>query len=139
VVLNDSWTLRKILEETRTIAVVGLSANLARPSYIVAKYMLDRGYRIIPVNPAYTEVMGLTCYPSLNDIPEPVDMVNCFRRPTEIMPVAESAIAIGAKTLWMQVGVVNEAAAEKARAAGLAVVMDRCLKVEYARLFGGLN
>jgi predicted CoA-binding protein len=101
--------------------------------------MLDHGYRVFPVNPTYAEVLGQKCYKSLRDIPQPVDMVDCFRRSAEIMPIAEDAIAIGAKTLWMQLGVVNQAAANLAEAAGLQVIMDRCVKIEYARLFGGLN
>ena len=131
--------LRRILAENKTIAVVGLSANWHRPSNFAAKYMQDHGYRIIPVNPMYDEVLGETCYPSLEDIPEPVDMVDCFRRSDDIPPLAEQAISIGAKCLWMQIGVVNQAAAATATAAGLDVVMDRCVKIEHARIFGGLN
>ena len=130
--MNDIPTLRRILKDNRVIAVVGLSAKWHRPSYSVAKYMLDHGYRVIPVNPSYQEVLGQKCYPSLRDIPEKIDIVDCFRRSAEIMPVAEDAIAVGAKVLWMQIGVINEAAAEKARKAGLEVVMDRCIKIEYA-------
>jgi len=137
--LDDIQTLRRILRETHSIAVVGLSAHWYRPSYFAAKYMQDHGYRIFPVNPAYPEVLGEKCYASLSDIPEPVDMVDCFRRSSEIVPIAADAIAIGARTLWMQLGVINEQAAAMARAAGLQVVMDRCVKIEYARLFGGLN
>jgi predicted CoA-binding protein len=137
--MDDIPTLRRILRETKTIAVVGLSAQWHRPSYFAAKYMLDHGYRVIPVNPTYAEVLGQKCYKSLRDIPQPVDMVDCFRRSAEILPIAEDAIAIGAKTLWMQLGVVNQAAANLAEAAGLQVIMDRCVKIEYARLFGGLN
>lgn len=136
---DDIQTLRRILRETKTIAVVGLSAHWYRPSYFAAKYMMDHGYRIIPVNPAYDEVLGQKCYKSLRDIPEPVDMVDCFRRAQEIVPLAQDAVAIGAKTLWMQLGVVNHEAARIAEAAGLQVVMDRCVKIEHARLFGGLN
>jgi len=135
----DIPTLRRILKENHVIAMVGLSANWYRPSFFAAKYMLDHGYRVIPVNPAYQEVLGHKCYPSLKDIPAKVDIVDCFRKSEEIVPLAEDAIAIGAKALWMQIGVVNEAAADKARKAGLDVVMDRCVKIEYARLFGGLN
>ncbi|MBA2690797.1 MAG: CoA-binding protein [Burkholderiales bacterium] len=137
--MDDTQTLRNILEQTRVIAVVGLSANPQRPSHSVAQYLLANGYQIIPVNPAYNEVLGQKCYASLTDIPQPVDMVDCFRRSTEILPIAEAAIAIGAKTLWMQIGVVNEAAAEKARAAGLQVVMDRCIKIDHARLCRGVK
>ena len=137
--MDDIPTLRRILKESHVIAMVGLSANWYRPSYFAAKYMLDHGYRVIPVNPSYQEVLGQKCYPSLRDITEKVDIVDCFRRSEEIMPLAGDAIAIGAKVLWMQIGVINAAAAEKARNAGLDVVMDRCVKIEYARLFGGLN
>lgn len=137
--MDDISTLRRILKNNHTIAVVGLSANWWRPSYFAAKYMQEHGYRIVPVNPAYEEVLGEKCYPTLKDIPFKVDMVDCFRKSAEIPPLAEDAIAIGARTLWMQLGVVNEAAAASARAAGLDVVMDRCVKIEHARLFGGLN
>jgi predicted CoA-binding protein len=137
--MDDIPTLRRILRNGRTIAVVGLSANWYRPSYFAAKYMQEHGYRIIPVNPAYQEVLGEKCYPSLRDVPEKIDMVDCFRKSAEIPAIAEDAIAIGAKTLWMQLGVVNEAAALRAQEAGLDVVMDRCVKIEHARLFGGLN
>jgi predicted CoA-binding protein len=137
--MDDISTLRRILRETKTIAVVGLSAHWHRPSYFAAKYMMDHGYRVIPVNPSYDEVLGQKCYKSLRDITEPVDMVDCFRRSAEIVPIAEDAIAICAKTLWMQLGVVNHEAARLAEAAGLQVVMDRCVKIEHARLFGGLN
>jgi len=137
--MDDINTLRRILRESRVLAVVGLSANWVRPSYFAAKYMLEHGYRIIPVNPQYTEVLGQKCYPSLRDIPEKVDLVDVFRKTAEVMPVAEDAIAIGAKVLWQQLGVKNGEAAEKARAAGLDAIMDRCVKIEHGRLFGGLN
>lgn len=137
--MDDIPTLRRILKDNHVIAMVGLSANWYRPSFFAAKYMLDHGYRVIPVNPSYTEVLGQKCYPALRDIPEHVDMVDCFRKSAEIGPLAADAIAIGAKALWMQIGVINEAAADAARKAGLDVVMDRCVKIEYARLFGGLS
>ena len=136
---NDIPTLHRILRENRVIAVVGLSANWYRPSYFAAKYMMEHGYSIIPVNPAYAEVLGQKCYASLRDIPGKVDIVDCFRKTEDIMPIAEDAIAIGAKVLWQQLGVRNEEAARKAEAAGLDTVMDRCVKIEHARLFGGLN
>ena len=138
-IVDDIAGLRRILAESRTLAVVGLSAQWHRPSYFAAKYMRDHGYRIIPVNPRYTEVLGETCYPSLKAVPEPVDVVDCFRKSEEIPAIADDAIAIGAKVLWQQLGVKNEAAAAKARAAGLETVMDRCVKIEHGRLFGGLN
>ena len=137
--MDDIPTLRRILKENHVIAMVGLSANWYRPSYFAAKYMLDHGFRVIPVNPSYQEVLGQKCYPTLRDILEKVDIVDCFRPSDEIMPIAEDAIAIGAKVLWMQLGMINEAAAERARKAGLEVVMNHCVKIEYARLFGGLN
>jgi uncharacterized protein len=136
---TDINTLRRILRDCKTIAVVGLSANWYRPSFFAAKYMQEHGYRIIPVNPSYPEILGEKCYASLNDIPEKVDMVDCFRKSSEIEPIAGQAIAIGAKVLWMQLGVMNEKAAEKAHKAGLEVVQDRCVKIEHGRLFGGLN
>lgn len=135
----DVQLLRRIYKENHVIAVVGLSANWYRPSYFAAKYMMDHGYRVIPVNPQYREVLGQKCYPTLEDIPEKVDIVDCFRKSGEIPGLCEQAIAIGAKVLWMQIGVINEGAARRAREAGLEVVMDRCVKIEYARLFGGLN
>lgn len=137
--IDDIAGLRHLLANTRSIAVVGLSGNWNRPSYFAAKYMLERGYTIIPVNPMYEEVLGQRCYPNLRAIPQPVDMVDVFRKPDEVLPVAEDAIAIGAKSLWLQLGVINHEAVARAEAAGLAVVMDRCVKIEFARLFGGLG
>ncbi len=137
--MEDIATLRRILEECRTIAVVGLSNKWHRPSYFAAKYMQKHGYRIIPVNPAYEEVLGERCYPDLKSIPEQVDMVDIFRRPEEVPPLVEDAIAIGARCLWLQIGVIHDEAAARARAAGLDVVQDRCVKIEHGRLFGGLN
>ena len=138
---TDIPTLRRLLDDSRRIAVVGISAEWHRPSYFVGKYLLEHGYTMIPVNPKYREVLGQPCYPSLTAARDAgaIDMVDCFRKAEDIGPLAEEAIAIGAKTLWMQLGVVNDAAAEKARAAGLDVVMDRCVKIEHGRLFGGLN
>jgi predicted CoA-binding protein len=135
----DIPTLRRILRTSKTIAMVGLSANWYRPSFFAAKYLMDHGYRVIPVTPAYEEVLGERCYPSLTDLPEPVDVVDCFRKPEEIPALARPAVEIGAKVLWMQLGLVNEVAARTALAGGLEVVMDRCMKIEYARLFGGLG
>jgi predicted CoA-binding protein len=138
-IVDDIAGLRRILAHSRTLAVVGLSAQWYRPSYFAAKYMQDHGYRIIPVNPRHAEVLGEKCYPDLRSIPEPVDIVDCFRKSPEIPPLAEDAIAIGAKVLWMQLGIVNQEAAQRAVAAGLDVVMNRCVKIEHARLLGGLN
>ena len=137
--MDDTQTLRRILKQTRVIAIVGLSADWYRPSYFAAKYMQEHGYRVIPVNPKYESILGEKCYKSLRDIPEPVDMVDVFRKTQDVGPVADDAIAIGAKVLWQQLGVKNEAAAQKARAAGLEAVLDRCVKIEHGRLFGGLN
>ena len=137
--MDDINTLRRILKENRVIAVVGLSADWFRPSYFAAKYMQEHGYRVIPVNPKYPEILGEKCYKSLRDIPEKVDIVDVFRKSADVMPVAEDAIAIRARVLWQQLGVRNEAAAAKARAAGLDAVMDHCVKIEHGRLFGGLN
>jgi len=138
-VSDDIPTLRRILKTCRTIAVVGLSAQWHRPSFFAAKYMQEHGYRIVPVNPRYPEVLGERCYASLRDIPHPVDMVDVFRATDEVGPVADDAIAIGAKCLWQQLGVRNLEADARARAAGLDSVMNRCVKIEHARLFGGLH
>lgn len=137
--MDDINSLRRILRESRVLAVVGLSADWYRPSYFAAKYMLEHGYRVIPVNPKYDSILGQRCYKSLRDIPEKVDLVDIFRKTQDVMPIAEDAIAIGARVLWQQLGVKNDAAAAKARAAGLQAVMDRCVKIEHGRLFGGLN
>ncbi|HEX6792603.1 MAG TPA: CoA-binding protein [Casimicrobiaceae bacterium] len=138
-IVDDIAGLRRILARSRTLAVVGLSAQWYRPSHFAAKYMQDHGYRIIPVNPRYDEVLGEKCYPDLRAIGEPVDLVDCFRRSQDIPPIADAAIAIGAKVLWMQLGVVNDEAAQRASDAGLDVVMNRCVKIEHARILGGLN
>ncbi len=137
--MSDIPTLRRILAETKVIAVVGLSADWFRPSFFAAKYMQEHGYRIVPVNPKYPEILGEKSYPSLKDIPHKVDMVDCFRKAVDILPLAQDAIAIGAKVLWQQLGVENKEADALARAAGLDSVMDRCVKIEHARLFGGLG
>lgn len=129
----------RILQAARTIAMIGLSANPFRPSHFAAIYMLANGYRVIPVNPREREILGQPCYASLRDIPEPVDLVDVFREPSALPAIAEEAIAIGAKVLWMQLGVIHEGAAARARDAGLQVVMDACVKIEHARFFGGLN
>jgi len=136
---DDINTLRRILHNSKTIAVVGLSADWFRPSFFAAKYMQEHGYRVIPVNPKYPEILGEKCYKSLRDIPGKVDIVDVFRKTADVMPIAEDAIAIGAKVLWQQLGVQNEAAAAKAQAAGLETVVNRCVKIEHGRLFGGLN
>ena len=132
--MSTDDTLRRILKNCKTIAVVGLSAEWHRPSYFAAKYMQEQGYHIIPVNPKHESILGERCYARLEDIPEPVDMVDVFRRPEDVPPIAASAVAIGAKCLWQQLGVASQEADTVARAAGLDSVMDRCVKVEHARL-----
>jgi len=136
---DDSEKTRRILRENRTIAVVGLSAQWNRPSYFAAKYMQEHGYRVIPVNPTYDTILGEKCFKSLREVPGKVDIVDCFRRSAEIPAIAEDAIAIGAKVLWMQLGVTNAQARRRAEAAGLEVVEDRCVKIEHGRFFGGLG
>ncbi len=126
-----------ILRKYRTIAVVGLSSRPDRPSYGVARYLQQQGYRIIPVNPREREVLGEKAYPDLCSVPEPVEVVDIFRRPRNVPRVVAEAIAIGAKAVWMQLGIVHEAAARRAREAGLAVVMDRCMAVEHRKLGEG--
>jgi predicted CoA-binding protein len=138
-IVDDIAGLRRILAQTRSLAVVGLSANWYRPSYFAAKYMQDHGYRVVPVNPTYSDVLGQPCYPALSVIPGEVDMVDCFRKAEERVPLAQEAVAIGAKVLWMQLGIRNDDAARIASDAGLDVVMDRCVKIEHARILGGLN
>jgi uncharacterized protein len=139
LVLPTAAERLEILKNYKNIAVVGLSPNPYRPSHFVAIYMQAEGYNLIPVNPAATEIMGRKCYPSLGDIPEPVDIVDVFRKPSDVPPLVDDAIAIGAKVLWLQLGVIHEEAARRAQAAGLQVVMDKCIKIEHARFFGGLN
>jgi predicted CoA-binding protein len=136
---TDIRTLRRILHDYRRVAMVGLSTDWYRPSNFAAKYLLDRDFEVIPVNPKYDEILGQKCYPDLASIPGPVDIVDLFQRADRVPPFVDQAIEIGAKVVWMQLGIVNEEAAQKARGAGLEVVMDRCMKIEYARLYGGLN
>ena len=136
---HDVATLRRILRICRTIAVVGLSADWFRPSHFAASYLQGKGYRIVPVNPKYPEILGERAYARLEDIPFPIDMVDVFRKPADLPPIAASAVAIGAKCLWQQLGVANAEADAIARTGGLDSVMDRCVKIEHARLFGGLH
>ena len=128
-----------ILRRARTIAVVGLSNKRFRPSYGVAEYMKRAGYRIIPVNPGQPEIMGETCYPDLDSVPGPIDIVDIFRRSEFVPEIVEAAIRKGAKAIWMQEGVIHEEAARRAEEAGIAVIMDRCLKVEHARYVGRMH
>jgi predicted CoA-binding protein len=137
--MTDIKDLRRILIDYKRVAIVGLSADWSRPSNFAAKYLIDHGFEVIPVNPKYDEILGQKCYPDLESIPTPVDVVDLFQRVDRIPPFVDQAIKIGAKVVWMQLGIIHEEAAQKARDAGLEVVMDRCMKIEYARLFGGLN
>ena len=139
--MDDINTLRRLLRDNHVIAVVGLSGDWFRPSYFAAKYLQEHGYRIVPVNPRYASrsILGERCYAGLREITDKVDVVDVFRKTEDVPPIAEDAIAIGARVLWQQIGVKNEAAAARARAAGLETVMDRCMKIEHGRLFGGLN
>jgi predicted CoA-binding protein len=132
-------TLRRILRECRTVAVVGLSPEWHRPSHFAAKYLQEHGYRVIPVNPRSDKILGERCYASLLEIPEPVDMVDVFRRTADVLPIAQQAVQIKARCLWQQIGVLNLEADKVVRAAGLDSVMDRCVKIEHARIFGGLH
>ncbi|MGI9270597.1 MAG: CoA-binding protein [Woeseiaceae bacterium] len=132
--MTDTESLRRILTDYKRVAIVGLSADESRPSNSVGKYLLEHGFEVIPVNPKYAEVLGQTCYPDLASIPTPVDIVDLFQRAERVPPFVDDAIAIGAKVVWMQLGIVHEEAAQKARAAGLEVIMDRCIKIEHARL-----
>ena len=126
--------IRRILEDSKTIAVVGLSPKPQRPSHQVVRYLMEAGYTIIPVNPGHDTILGLPCYPDLRAIPMQVDMVDIFRRSEAVLPIVEDAIAIGAKFIWMQEGIVNKEAAAKAEAAGLIVIMDRCTKIDHMNL-----
>ncbi|MFM6921871.1 MAG: CoA-binding protein [Polynucleobacter victoriensis] len=123
--------MKSLLQETKVIAVVGLSDKPSRPSYDVSRYMQAHGYKIIPVNPSCTEILGEKCYPDLKSIPVPVDMVNVFRKSEDCLPIAKDAVAIGAKSLWLQLGVINDEAHDFAKAHNLEVVMDQCLKIEH--------
>ena len=129
----------RILESYKRIAMVGLSANPFRPSHFAAIYLLSEGYDVIPVNPREQQILGRTCYAKLRDIPGAVEVVDIFRETAAVPAIVEEAIAVGARVVWMQLGVIHEAAAERARQAGLEVVMDRCMKIEHARFFGGLR
>ena len=137
--MTDITTLQRILVEYKRVAMVGLSADWWRPSFFAAKYLLEHGFEVIPVNPKYDEILGQKCYPDLKSIPTPIDVVDLFQKAERVPFFVDDAIEIGVKVLWMQLGVINEEAARKAKEAGLEVVMDRCMKIEFARLFGGLN
>ena len=134
--MNDDQTMKDILLATKTIASVGLSSNQQKESYWIVSYLKDQGYRIFPVNPTADEILGEKAYPDLESIPEKIDVVQVFRRPEDVPPVVASAIRVGAKAIWMQEGIINEAAAQTARDAGLQVVMDACMRVTHRRLIG---
>lgn len=136
---TTSFERLRILQRYRRIAMVGLSANPYRPSHFAAIYMLAEGYELFPVNPREREILGRPSYASLAEVPGPVEIVDIFREPGAVPAIVEEAIAVGAKVIWMQLGVIHEAAARRARAAGLEVVMDACVKIEHARFFGGLG
>lgn len=138
---DDSQSLSRILRDTRAIAVVGLSDQPHRPSHSVARYLQQRGYRIVGVNPRHAgeTILGVPVFASLLEVPGTVDLVDVFRRTEDVLPIAEQAVQIGAKCLWQQSGIANHEADALARAAGLDAVMDRCTKVEHARLLGGAN
>ncbi len=129
----------RILERYKRIAMVGLSSNPFRPSHFAAVYLLAEGYDVMPVNPREPEILGRQCYASVREVPPPVEIVHIFRAPAAVPAIVEEAIEVGAKVVWMQLGVVHEEAADRARQAGLEVVMDRCAKIEHARFFGGLS
>ena len=137
--MTDITTLRRILTEYKRVAMVGLSANWWRPSFFAAKYLLEHGFEVTPVNPKYDDILGQKCYPDLKSIPTPIDVVDLFQKADRVPLFIDDAADIGARVFWMQLGVINHEAAQKARDAGLEVVMDRCMKIEFARLFGGLN
>jgi predicted CoA-binding protein len=134
--MNNDKDMKDILLSTKTIASVGLSGNQEKESYWIASYLKDQGYRIIPVNPTAPEILGEKAYPDLESVPEKIDVVQVFRRPEDVPPVVEAAIKAGAKVVWMQEGIVNEEAAQKAREAGLQVVMDACMRATHRRLIG---
>ena len=136
---QDVTDIQRVLHNAKTIAIVGLSNNPLRASYFVGYYMKRHGYRVIPVNPRESEILGETSYPSLREVPSPVDVVNVFRAPSALPAIAEDAVAIKASTLWCQFGVINEEGARIAADAGLTVIMDRCLKVEHARYVGRMH
>jgi uncharacterized protein len=134
--MNNDQMMKDILLSTKTIASVGLSSNPGKESFWIVKYLQDQGYRIIPVNPTAEEILGEKAYPDLESVPENIDVVQVFRKPEDVPPVVDSAIKVGARVVWMQEGIVNEEAAQKAREAGLQVVMDACMRVTHRRLIG---
>ncbi|WP_328475723.1 CoA-binding protein [Actinoplanes sp. NBC_00393] len=136
---QDALTIQRVLNTAKTIAIVGLSGNELRASYFVGYYLKRHGYRVVPVNPREKEILGETSYPSLSDVPIPIDMVNVFRAPDALPQIARESVAAGAGTLWTQFGVINQEGADIAEAGGLTVIVDRCLKVEHARYVGRMH
>lgn len=134
--MNNDQMMKEILLSARTIASVGLSSNPEKESFWIVKYLQDQGYRIIPINPTADEILGEKAYPDLESVPEKIDVVQVFRKPEDVPPVVDSAIQVGAKVVWMQEGIVHKEAAQKAREAGLQVVMDACMRVTHRRLIG---
>jgi predicted CoA-binding protein len=134
--MNNDQMMKDILLSAKTIASVGLSSNQEKESYWIVAYLKEQGYRIIPVNPTADEILGEKAYPDLESVPEKIDVVQVFRKPEDVPPVVDSAIKVGAKVVWMQEGIVHEEAAQKAREAGLQVVMDACMRVTHRRLIG---
>jgi hypothetical protein len=131
----DMNEIKKVLENSKTIAVVGLSPKEDRPSNMVGRYLLDVGYTVIPVNPGHKEILGRKCYPALGAVTEHIDIIDIFRRSEDVLPIVEDAIAVGAKVIWMQLGIINHQAAARAEEAGLTVIMNRCIKIDHNDLF----
>lgn len=138
-IYQNPITIQKLLTESKTIAIYGLSTDTQKASYFVASYLKSHGYRIIPINPNATEILGEKCYPDIASIPEKIDILNIFRRASEVGPLIDDAIAKKIPAIWLQLRIINLPAAEKARAAGIEVVLDKCIKMEHGRYFGGLN
>ncbi|HJS20281.1 MAG TPA: CoA-binding protein [Anaerolineales bacterium] len=134
--MNNDKAMKEILLSTKTIASVGLSSNQEKESYWIAAYLKEQGYQVIPVNPTASEILGEKAYPDLESVPQKIDVVQVFRRPEDVPPIVEDAIKVGAKVVWMQEGIVHEGAAQKAREAGLQVVMDACMRATHRRLIG---
>lgn len=139
VVYQDSATIQRLLGESKTVAIYGLSTDTQKASYFVASYLKSHGYRIIPINPNAAEILGEKCYPTITAIPDKIDILNIFRRASEVPPLIDEAIARKIPAVWLQLRIINMPAAEKARAAGLTVILDKCIKMEHGRYFGGLN
>lgn len=136
---QDPATIQRLLSESKTVAIYGLSADTQKASYFVASYLKSHGYRIIPINPNATEILGEKCYPTITAIPDKIDILNIFRRASEVPPLIDEAIARKIPAVWLQLRIINLPSAEKARAAGLTVILDKCIKMEHGRYFGGLN